>query len=129
MNCGKVTREILESSRIGLDQRSGNKVKGKDRENTGQSKERSCGRHVWTLGSRSGPNRNDAVRRSTPTPSVRLHIQEPTSADETALEQMGVRVRTGQKKGASYLLGSHAKVEISPKTEGLLRVLALTPTA
>ena len=30
---------------------------------------------------------------------------------------------------ARYLLGSLAKAEMSPRTEGLLRVLALTPNA
>ena len=40
-----------------------------------------CG--CWAVQTR--PNRNSVVRRSTPTPSTRLRIQEPTSADETAL--------------------------------------------
>ena len=53
--------------------------------NTDPSKERSGGRHVWTLGSLPGPNCNEVVRRSTPTPSARFRIQEPTSADEIAL--------------------------------------------
>ena len=62
------------------------KERGKDRANTDPSRERSGGRHVWALGSPPGHNRNCVVRRSTPTPSARLRIQEPTSADETALQ-------------------------------------------
>ena len=61
------------------------KETGKDRANTNPSRERSGGRHVWTLCSPPRLNRNDVVRRSTPTPYARLRIQEPTSADETAL--------------------------------------------
>ena len=62
------------------------KERGKDRANTDPSRECIGGRHVWVLGRPPGPNRNSVVRRSNPTPSARVRIQEPTSADEIALQ-------------------------------------------